>query len=139
MTKLDGKCLCGGVSFEVAAPTHLDSCHCIDCRRWSGGPNISLDFSEVAFTNDKTLSWYQNSDWAERGFCNKCGSSLFYRLVEDHSKMSVCAGAVEGISDNVEITKEFFIDQKPAFYEFAGERDRLTGAEVFALYGAEED
>ncbi|WP_409433297.1 GFA family protein [Litorimonas sp. RW-G-Af-16] len=139
MAALNGKCLCGGVSFTVAAPTHLDSCHCADCRRWSGGPNISLDFSAVDFKSDKTLAWFQNSDWAERGFCKTCGSSLFYRLIEDHSKMTVCAGAVDGISDDVKITKEFFIEQKPAFYDFAGERERLTGAEVFALYSAEED
>jgi len=101
--------------------------------------NMGLDFTEVTFQSDKTLKWYRSSDWAERGFCGTCGSSLFYRLVEDPSKMSVCVGAVNNMPSDVEITKEFFIDKKPAFYNFEGEREKLTGAEVFALYGAEED
>ena len=24
--------------------------------------------------------WYRSSDWAERGFCNECGSQMFYRM-----------------------------------------------------------
>ncbi|WP_371397057.1 GFA family protein [Fretibacter rubidus] len=138
MDVLNGHCLCKGVSFTVDAPEHLDSCHCGQCRRWSGGPNISLDFSQVTFQNKQTLKWYKSSDWAERGFCDKCGSSLFYRLIDDPKKMTVCAGAVNNLSDKVTITKEFFIDEKPSFYELAGDRQKLTGAEVFALYGAEE-
>ncbi|WP_026942949.1 GFA family protein [Hellea balneolensis] len=137
MTKLNGKCLCGEVAFKVEEPAHLDSCHCGQCRTWSGSVNMSLDFTMVEFENRKGLKWYRSSEWAERGFCSTCGSSLFYRLVEDLSKMSVCVGAVQGISDDVKITKEFFIEEKPGFYNLEGEREKLTGAEVFALYGAE--
>jgi hypothetical protein len=100
---------------------------------------MSLDFTQVEFDSEKSLKWYRSSDWAERGFCGTCGSSLFYRLVEDPAKMTVCAGAVDGIGSDVKITKEFFIDEKPGFYDLAGERERLTGAEVFALFGVEED
>ncbi len=139
MSALNGKCLCGDVSFKVGAPSHLDSCHCSQCRRWSGSPNMSFDFTTVNFETDKSLKWFRSSEWAERGFCGTCGSSLFYRLVEDPSKMTVCAGAVDDISDDVKITKEFFIDEKPKFYDLAGERERLTGAETFALFGVEED
>ena len=98
---------------------------------------MSLDFTSVNFKSDKSLKWYRSSDWAERGFCANCGSSLFYRLVEDPSKMSVCAGAVDDIPGDAKITKEFFIDQKPEFYALDAQSEKLTGAEVFALYGAE--
>lgn len=139
MTRLTGHCLCEGVKFEVSSPAHLDACHCGQCRRWSGSPNMSLDFTPVVFETNKTLKWFKSSEWAERGFCGTCGSSLFYRLVEDPTKMTVCVGAINDMPDDVKITKEFFIDEKPAFYTFEGEREKLTGAEVFALYGAEED
>lgn len=139
MTKLDGKCLCGAVTFKVQAPTHLDACHCGQCRRWSGSPNMSLEFTDVSFEDSTGLKWYRSSDWAERGFCGTCGSSLFYRLVENPTKMTVCAGALDGVADDTPLTKEFFIDEKPGFYNFEGEREKLTGAEVFALYGAEQE
>lgn len=139
MSQLNGNCLCGDVSFTVEAPTHLDACHCGQCRRWSGSPNMSLDFTAVSFEKKDGLKWYQSSEWAQRGFCQNCGSSLFYRLAQDPDKMTVCVGALDGVSDDVPITKEFFIDEKPGFYNFEGEREKLTGAEVFALYGAEEE
>jgi len=136
---LSGKCLCGEIDFEVETPTYLDSCHCSDCRRWNGSLNISLDFTDVRFATSATLTWYRSSEWAERGFCSTCGSSLFYRLVDDPAKLSVCVGALDNVPDDMPITKEFFIDQKPGFYNFEGEREQLTGAEVFALYGAEQE
>lgn len=138
MAKLNGHCLCGDVAFNLDVPTHLEACHCGQCRRWSGSVNMSCDFTEVSFEVDKGLKWYRSSEWAERGFCKNCGSSLFYRLVEDQSKMSVCAGALNNVADDILISREFFIDEKPGFYNFEGERQKLTGAEVFAMYGAEQ-
>jgi hypothetical protein len=32
------------------------------------------------------------------------------------------------------LAEEIFIDEKPGYYDFAGERDRLTAAEVRAKY-----
>jgi hypothetical protein len=34
--------------------------------------------------------------------------------------------------------KEIFIDDKPAGYAFAGERPRLTGAEVVAMFAGDQ-
>lgn len=139
MTKRNGHCLCKSVTFTVEAPSHLDACHCETCRRWSGGPYIGLDFSPITLSSDESLKWFRSSDWAERGFCSACGSSLFYRLLEDKEKYSVCVGALENPPNDLMMTKEFFIDHKPDFYAFEGERERLTGAEVFALYADDKD
>lgn len=136
---LSGHCLCESVRFSVKTPTHLDACHCDQCRRWSGSLNMSLDFTEVTFEQHESLKWFQSSDWAERGFCGTCGSSLFYRLIGSPQTLTVCVGALDHLPASIPLTKEFFIDKKPAFYALEGERDRLTGAEVFALYGVEEE
>ena len=139
MNTIQGNCLCGEVIFKVETPTHLDSCHCEQCRRWTGSVSISLDFTEVTFENEKGLKWFRSSEWAERGFCQNCGSSLFYRLIQDPTKMSICVGSLDILSGEIQITKEFFIDQKPDYYNFEGEREKLTGKEVFALYGADQE
>jgi len=134
MTSLTGQCLCGEVAFSVMQPQHLDACHCDTCRRWSGGPYIGMDFAPVELSKDSTLKWYKSSDWAERGFCSACGSSLFYRLFENPEKYSICIGALDNPPEDIDLKVEFFIDQKPDYYAFEGDRKRLTGEEVFALY-----
>lgn len=123
----------------MAAPDHLDACHCTDCRRWGGGPFIGPAMAELTFTAKDTLKWYQSSDWAERGFCSNCGSSLFYRLLETPEKIGVSGGAFAELPNNLPITMEFFIDSKPDYYAFEGERKRLTGEEVFAMFAQTED
>jgi hypothetical protein len=141
MTKsIKGQCLCGSVQFKTGNVHQLDVCHCHMCQRWTGGPFIGADFrnGEVNITQGDTLTWYASSDWARRGFCNNCGSSLFYRLNEVDEFWAVCAGALD-IDFQIEISKEIFIDEKPDFYDLAGDRDRLTGAEFMASLGGQDD
>ncbi|MEM6625763.1 MAG: GFA family protein [Pseudomonadota bacterium] len=131
-----GECLCGDVEFAIEQPKHLDVCHCGMCRRWNGGPYLGVDFrGEVRFDKSDSLKWYESSEWATRGFCANCGTSLFYRLKDDPDFWSISAGALD-LPDDVSIEKEIFIDEKPDYYAFAGDRARLTGAEVIASFEA---
>jgi hypothetical protein len=34
----------------------------------------------VTFTNDAELGGYASSAWAERGFCKRCATAMFYVL-----------------------------------------------------------
>ena len=34
----------------------------------------------LTITRDEGLKWYRSSDWARRGFCANCGSSLFWEM-----------------------------------------------------------
>lgn len=136
--KVHGHCLCESVSFSMDAPTHLDSCHCDMCRRFGGGPFIGPQSAKLDFTANGTLTWYRSSDWAERGFCSKCGSSMFYRLVHNPEEIGVSVGAISDMPKGLLMTMELFIDSKPDYYNFEGERKRLTGEEVFALFGSDD-
>lgn len=131
--KIEGQCLCGGVKFETGDIHHLDVCHCSMCQRWTGGPFIGADYrnGEVNIIKDDTLAWYESSDWARRGFCNTCGSSLFYRLNEVKDFWAVCAGVLN-LPDDTSISKEIFIDEKPDYYALLGDQKRLTGSEFLA-------
>lgn len=131
--RVTGKCLCGGVAFNIPLNTHLDVCHCSMCQRW-GGPFIEMDTrkDEIAFEQDGSLTWYDSSDWAERGFCGTCGSNLFYRLKQG-DMLAVLAGTLD-LPTGLPVRKEIFIDEKPDYYDLAGDRPRQTGAEVFAQF-----
>lgn len=134
-TTLDGQCLCGAVRVRIA-PTapHVDACHCTMCRRWGGGPTLSLRLvKDPQIEGVEHVVRYRSSAWAERGFCRTCGTHLFY-FYEPASGYSFHAGMFDG-ADGFDLAGEIFIDEKPGYYDFAGERKRQTGAQAMAEAG----
>jgi len=128
-----GHCLCGAVEYEATiSKPHIDACHCGMCRRQIGGPVMAVIADSLEVKDEAELGVYSSSDWAERCFCRKCGSNLFYRL-KNGAMISVHAGSLNGIGDFTFDT-EIFIEDKPDFYDFAGDRKRMTGAEVIAAF-----
>ncbi|MDG2204517.1 MAG: GFA family protein [Alphaproteobacteria bacterium] len=63
-----------------AVETDHHVCHCSVCRRSTGGPRLAWSVGSVKFIGDEHMSRYKSSDWTERCFCPKCGSSLFYYM-----------------------------------------------------------
>lgn len=134
--ELKGKCLCGGIRITAANVSRsAGACHCGMCRRWGGGPLMAVDCGvDVSIDGKDNLSVFESSSWAERGFCNKCGSHLFYRL-KGSGQYMVPAGVLGGQQAFV-FDHQVFIDEKPSYYSFANETNDMTGAELFAKYGA---
>ena len=74
-------------------------------------------------------------------FCSRCGSTLFYRLLEPTGNPLADLSGETGTFDlpsGLEISEHYFIDEKPGFYDFAGDAPALTGAEVFERFGKTE-
>lgn len=136
--KASGSCLCGEVTFEAEeVDAHIHGCHCHMCRNWSGGPMLAANAGRVRFNNDSLITRYDSSDWAERGFCSRCGSNLYYRLKEPEQYV-LCMGAFDDPSA-FELVGEIYVDEKPPGYDFAGEHPRQTGAEFMASLGITGD
>jgi len=131
-----GQCLCGAVRITAAsASNHVGACHCDMCRRWGGGPLMALDCgTDVTIDGEEHVAVFDSSAWADRGFCRRCGSNLFYRIKATGQYM-MSAGLFEP-DESLVFDHQVFIDEKPAYYTFAEETEDLTGAEVFAKYGA---
>lgn len=131
-----GSCLCGAIHISAKTMSkHLGACHCSMCRKWTGGPLLAVDCgSEVSFKGKENISTFDSSEWAERGFCNKCGSHLFYRLKEQNQYI-VPVGLFDD-DETVVFDHQIFIEEKPSFYSFANETKNMTGAEVFAQFAA---
>lgn len=132
-----GKCLCGSVSFTARGtkPDRASVCHCEMCQRWSGGPWIAVFVESLEFDRDESLTWFQSSELAERAFCNRCGSSLFWRMTAEgpyKGTTSVTLGSLDDRS-GVTLVKEWFIDRKPEGYAMAGERECITEAAALAM------
>lgn len=94
---------------------------------------MSVNVGGVVFQGEADILRYQSSDFAERGTCRKCGSHLFYHLLQpDLYIMSIGA-----FDDQSQFTMggEIFIDYKPAAYAFAGDHSRETEHEFLKRVG----
>lgn len=137
-TERKGKCLCGAVRV-VGMPkgNSVAACHCTMCRNWGGGPLLAVDCGEDFHVEDETdVTVYSSSDWAERAFCRRCGTHLFYRLKQG-ARYFVPAGLFEGGEPWV-LEHQLFIEEKPDFYAFANPTRNLTGAELFAQFAPKQ-
>jgi len=93
-----GSCLCGAVAFELhGGLDDMIACHCIQCRKQSGTYWISAHIADtdLKFTQQRGLKWFASSDFAKRGFCGECGSSLFWKK-NGSDVTSVCVGSIDG-------------------------------------------
>ena len=41
----------------------------------------SIEEQNVKFLKKRTLKWFKSSKKAKRGFCSKCGASLFFKTI----------------------------------------------------------
>ncbi|SMP04320.1 GFA family protein [Shimia sagamensis] len=135
-----GACLCGAVRFESEqVPAQAGICHCEQCRRWTGAALIavSVPTDSITWSGAEHIARLQSSEWAERAWCNKCGTNLFYRVTADNEWAGGTAVPM-GLFDDpngFELLSEIFIDQKPDSYSFAGEgRKEMTRAQCVALF-----
>jgi hypothetical protein len=79
-----GACLCGGVSFTAGLPSKwVAHCHCTRCQRAHGAAFVtfvSVEEQRVQVRDpDHLLRWYVAPEGGSRGFCSKCGSTLFFK------------------------------------------------------------
>lgn len=131
-----GRCLCGNVAYTFElAELEIDACHCGMCRRWSGGPGLSVKAAGLpVVTGGDYVAIYKSSEWGERHFCKACGSHLFYSAPA-FGYFGVSAGTIDDL-DGLVLTTEIFIDCKPDAYAFANPSRKLTEAEFLAMVSA---
>ena len=134
-----GGCNCGQVRFELTnEPKEVGACHCGMCRKFTGGVFLGIKVPKEHFklTKDDGLLCYQSSDWAERAFCDRCGSSLFYRVTIPGPMQGECHIGLGTLDDasGIKLTGEIYIDRKPDGYHFAEDTHKMTEAEVIAMF-----
>lgn len=142
MTKKGG-CMCGAVRFVARdVPENYGACHCEMCRRWTGTALVaaSVPHAGIDWQGEAHIRTLQSSDWAERGWCQRCGTGLFYHVTAD-GPMAANYEIPVGLFDDtegMEMTSEIFIDHRVPGIAYAGERERLTRAEVLKKFGIED-
>lgn len=76
---ITGSCLCGACRYATkAAPINIRACHCRLCQKATGAPfyaRVLVPRSAVEISGP--VDWHPSSEDLRRGFCTRCGSTLF--------------------------------------------------------------
>lgn len=136
--------MCSAVRFKATGvPKAMGACHCEMCRRWSGSAflEVTVPLANIEWEGAENIARLQSSDWAERTWCAKCGSPLYYHVTMP-GPMSEEVQLSVGLFDDpsgFEFDTEIFIDCKPDSFAYAGEgRKTMTRAEMLAMFAATE-
>lgn len=132
--RLEGNCLCGSVQLVVeGASDDIEVCHCSMCQSWSGGPLFclhGLPDDAITIIGEEHVSLYKSSEWAERAFCSRCGSNLWYHFVPGGTR-ALMAGLFT-LTDDVKIGVQIFVDERQPWARLAAITPEKTGADIIA-------
>ncbi|NEK21737.1 GFA family protein [Sulfitobacter sp. JBTF-M27] len=138
MQYLEGQCLCGAVKVTATAADEpkLRACNCVMCRRHNSAAFVTVEVDQDSIKIEGPVKVFRSSEWAQRAFCETCGSTLWYGLVHDGSR-HLAAGLFDNAAGGT-LVEEYFSDQCPQGYAFAGDHKRLTREETYALFAPGE-
>ena len=97
MKKIKGSCLCKSISFEIINECRYSVlCHCTMCQKSNAefSNYTKVQNENIKFLNKKNLKWFFSSKNYKRGFCNNCGSSLFFQSRHSKNEISVSTGSL---------------------------------------------
>ena len=79
----------------------------------------------------EAVVWCRGPKWAARGFCQRCGTSLFYRLENQPELFAIIAGDAL----NFLLQRHIETDAQPASYSFPDHQPRVTKVELMKKFG----
>ena len=110
-------CLCGGIQLKTKGPLrHVSNCHCRQCMKTHGNYAAYTNAlkKDIKFIKKRTLKWFKSSKKARRGFCNKCGASIFFKFLGSDD-ISIAAGMFQNPT-KLKTTKNIFVKGKLDYY-----------------------
>lgn len=97
-----GSCFCGDVRYRVGGPAlTICQCHCSMCQRSVGAPVVTwATFERRSFeATGRALAWFESSPEGRRGFCERCGASLFFESERFPGLIDVTVVTLENAGD----------------------------------------
>jgi hypothetical protein len=133
---ITGHCLCGGVTITVTGDhdPRVGACHCRMCQRWTGGLFLCFTANVSAVTITGEVTRYRSSAFAERGFCPRCGSHLWFNDVQDGGA-PLSYELMPGLFDAARtwpLRSEIYVDRSMASVHLLGGHRRKSRAEYEA-------
>lgn len=129
MTRLNGKCYCGAVAYEVEdAFVYAANCHCSDCRRTTGSafkPFAGIERHKFTVVKgDDGLLIFGDVD-THNAHCKACGS-LLYSLVREAAWVHVAMGTLVD-APTIRPTHHIFVASKAPWYDITDNLPQYRG------------
>ncbi len=133
-TLMHGGCLCGAVTYRIhAASKWCAHCHCSLCRRAHGAGYVTwlgCEEDTVEIEDDASmLRWFASSSAAERGFCGRCGSTLFFRSGRWPGELHIAVGCLDDGPDRTPQAHVYW-ESRVDWIEVADSLPRRTSTET---------
>lgn len=114
-----GGCLCGACRYEaLAAPINVRACHCRNCQKATGAPfyaRVLVPFPALTWSGP--VGWFNSSDEVRRGFCSRCGTTLFSERASA-GVIGLTMGSLD-TPDAFTPTEHIWISEKQAWIKLA--------------------
>jgi hypothetical protein len=133
---ITGHCLCGAVTITVAGKhdTRVGACHCRMCQRWTGGLFLCFEADAAGVTIQGEVTRYRSSAFAERAFCPRCGSRLWFNDVKAGEAPRTYE-LMPGLFDAARswpLRSEIYVDRAMASVHLLGDHRRRSRADYEA-------
>jgi hypothetical protein len=114
VASLEGRCLCGGVVFEVDdPPSALSVCHCTSCKKLSGGAgtvNVGVPPAAIRILEgEDLLRSYDPPGGSTKTFCRRCGANLFGGGWPNTERASVRVSTLDELPPDARIGRHIFV------------------------------
>jgi len=123
----EGGCLCGAVRYRATGqPIRGVICHCSMCRKHSGAPALAFVHfraGDFAWTRG-TPTRFKSSEYAQRGFCCNCGSTLSMHEEILNDRVQIAVGTLDDPS-GVRIDDHVWTDQQIPWFRIADDLPRF--------------
>ena len=120
-------CLCGGIQLKTKGPLrHVSNCHCRQCMKTHGNyaAYTNVLAKDIKFIKKRTLKWFKSSKKARRGFCNKCGASIFFKFLGSDD-ISIAAGMFQNPT-KLKTTINIFVKGKLDYYKLDNKLSKFS-------------
>lgn len=128
---LRGSCLCGAVKFEITTPLiTMGNCHCANCQKQHGTAFATYCQTDKAgfkvLQGRDHIRRYASSEFAERGFCDTCGTKLTFTIRELPERIWIAAGALDDDPGMVP-GYHIFVGSRAPWYEITDDVPQYVG------------
>ncbi|TBW58593.1 GFA family protein [Marinobacter halodurans] len=116
-----GSCLCGGVTYEIHGDlTDVLNCHCSMCRKLHASAFRTRAKVNAAgwktLTGGDLITFYESSPGEHKGFCSRCGSSLYTRFDEHPGIYGFPLGTLD-TDPGVKAERHVFVGSKAPWFD----------------------
>ncbi len=118
---LTGRCLCGGVRYEIEGEIGSATfCHCSQCRRANGtafATNASVRSEQFRLATGQSLvTEYESSPGKFRAFCSRCGSPILKRNDDHPEAVRLRLGTLE-TDPRLKPSRNIYVGSKAPWFE----------------------